>query len=434
MRQFSQLPLPPQGDPDLQRLSDSVVEVQQQISSALSTAQDIDVLTTPPLNPVTGMVRYADGVGWDPGAGAGLYYYDGTTWQWLAPMSFIAANFVYAGYGGIRQGTPGVAGADIGAVYQTITSFDVGAVATPLHVTQNVAGDGLGFLLPGVWQVTVGLAFAHNSDNAGRTTFVRIYNSTTAQGGAGATVATGRNAEATNFSVSMLVDVSADDLGDLFQIQIGGGDVYTAVEWDVASFSVNHVSPGAGSGSLLPPGAGDAVVPVKQTVFGDMTTFTESSDNQPNVNWAPVTGGTITVPASWPAGAVRVMATIHVACITINPGTVNPPAGTCPEFAMDLGFSVNAGAVADGLVFRGVTGIQLASITTDEEAGIGGRVSLDGILNVSPGDTIRLQGQKSPGVWEIGVAGDNGWLAYVNVTGLFGKLSVITIQPVDSLP
>lgn len=30
-----------------------------------------------------GMIRYADGTSWDPGSGQGIYYFDGTTWQFL---------------------------------------------------------------------------------------------------------------------------------------------------------------------------------------------------------------------------------------------------------------------------------------------------------------------------------------------------------------
>lgn len=39
-----------------------------------------DVSTTEPARPRTGQVAYADGTVWNPGDGAGLYYYDGTEW------------------------------------------------------------------------------------------------------------------------------------------------------------------------------------------------------------------------------------------------------------------------------------------------------------------------------------------------------------------
>lgn len=38
------------------------------------------VLTTAPVRPATGDLAFADGVSWNPGAGAGLYEYRGGAW------------------------------------------------------------------------------------------------------------------------------------------------------------------------------------------------------------------------------------------------------------------------------------------------------------------------------------------------------------------
>ena len=40
-------------------------------------------LTSEPVDKYVGMIVYADGVLWNPGSGAGLYYYDGTSWNKL---------------------------------------------------------------------------------------------------------------------------------------------------------------------------------------------------------------------------------------------------------------------------------------------------------------------------------------------------------------
>ncbi len=432
MRRFSQIPLPIQRDQEAQFLADGVTQVQQEVENSLLTVHDLDITNQPPPTPLDGMVRYADGVSWDPGFGEGLYYFEQGEWKKVLDAGTAAEVFTYAGYGGIQQSSPNVAGSNIGAAWQVLTSFDAATLITPVGVTQDVANNGLRFDHPGVWVLVVALAFEHNSSNSGRITYVRTYNATKDTGGSGVVIGTGRNAEATNFGASLLFELGVAEVGDLLQLQIGNGDSYTNVDWDALAFSTFHVGVyDVALGASSAPEPTYTRTPVRQVVFGDMSTFSESSDDQPNANWQAVTGGVVTVPASWDAGAVLVTASIFTACITVNPGTVNPPAGTCPEFAMDLGFSVNAGLVQNGLVFRGVQGIQWPDITTDEEGGIGGRVALSGILNVSPGDVIRLQGQKSPGVWQVGVSGDNGWLAYVNATGLFGKESVITIQPVE---
>jgi hypothetical protein len=48
-----------------------------------STILDLDVATEPPAHFREGMLRYADGVQWNPGAGKGVYVYNGTAWTKL---------------------------------------------------------------------------------------------------------------------------------------------------------------------------------------------------------------------------------------------------------------------------------------------------------------------------------------------------------------
>lgn len=43
----------------------------------------LETLTAAPVKTVTGMVALADGVLWNPGAGAGVYCYRGGAWQFL---------------------------------------------------------------------------------------------------------------------------------------------------------------------------------------------------------------------------------------------------------------------------------------------------------------------------------------------------------------
>ncbi len=40
----------------------------------------LEPMSSPPPTPVMPEIVYADGVGWDPGSGAGYYYYNGTVW------------------------------------------------------------------------------------------------------------------------------------------------------------------------------------------------------------------------------------------------------------------------------------------------------------------------------------------------------------------
>jgi hypothetical protein len=53
------------------------------IQAGFEFVNDYDVLTSPPDRVKEGMARYADGVEWNPGAGKGLYLYDGAAWNKL---------------------------------------------------------------------------------------------------------------------------------------------------------------------------------------------------------------------------------------------------------------------------------------------------------------------------------------------------------------
>lgn len=57
----------------------------QQIQQAISLVQDgqLDVTTVAPSKPRDGMIRRADGVGWNPGGGAGVYCFYAAAWNRL---------------------------------------------------------------------------------------------------------------------------------------------------------------------------------------------------------------------------------------------------------------------------------------------------------------------------------------------------------------
>lgn len=46
-------------------------------------AGHLDKQTVAPAKPRDGDIRYADGTAWNPGAGAGIYYFNGTVWTKL---------------------------------------------------------------------------------------------------------------------------------------------------------------------------------------------------------------------------------------------------------------------------------------------------------------------------------------------------------------
>lgn len=88
MERFSPYNLPPQQDPEAQQLADSLVDVQQEIENSLLTVHDLDVINAEPAKPLEGMIRYADGVSWDPGFGEGPYIYRNGLWWPMWPWDY----------------------------------------------------------------------------------------------------------------------------------------------------------------------------------------------------------------------------------------------------------------------------------------------------------------------------------------------------------
>ena len=73
-------------NPTPESLADWMYDQLVRIKLSLDTAHDVDKTFSAPTK--TGAdtvpVRYADGTGWDPGSGAGLYYWNGSAWTFIA--------------------------------------------------------------------------------------------------------------------------------------------------------------------------------------------------------------------------------------------------------------------------------------------------------------------------------------------------------------
>ena len=147
------------------------------------------------------------------------------------------------GYGSMNLGTPGASFPNLGAAYQDITVFDTVGDG-PVGATVNTTTGQFSFLEQGIWQLSISVSFEHNSTNNGRTTNVRLWNVTKGAASNSFIIGTGRNAEASNASISLSVVVqnpSTRETGDLFVWQIGGGDTYSSVSFQSASHSMTLV-------------------------------------------------------------------------------------------------------------------------------------------------------------------------------------------------
>lgn len=68
----------------LRRLIDEFEEIEGILGDMLNWGNIVPVLYNPPDRPKDGMVVIADGTSWNPGSGAGMYYYYGGGWTFIA--------------------------------------------------------------------------------------------------------------------------------------------------------------------------------------------------------------------------------------------------------------------------------------------------------------------------------------------------------------
>ena len=146
--------------------------------------------------------------------------------------------FSYAAYLKL-QAASNTATADIGAGWLDLDFITTQSI-TPLGFTNENTGK-FSCNYPGVFQLGISGAFEHVSVNFGRLTNIRIYNYTDDTSDTGMIIPTGRNQEATSLSIATLFQVSAADVGKVLGFQIGGGDTYTAVNFQTISYFLMNV-------------------------------------------------------------------------------------------------------------------------------------------------------------------------------------------------
>lgn len=139
-----------------------------------------------------------------------------------ADLERIDYSLVFAAYGTIRLSTP-TAMADLDGGNWVVMPADQGLIPIPRYVIYDLANNGMILQSGGIWTLNVNISLQHNEVNAGREIGVRLYNFTQDAVIATTLVGIGRNTPATNISFTVTTPV-AYSAGDVFQVQIGGGD------------------------------------------------------------------------------------------------------------------------------------------------------------------------------------------------------------------
>ncbi len=154
--------------------------------------------------------------------------------------------FSFAAYGGlvISQQRPFP---DLGAGWEPITAYDASLIEPPKGIFVDQANGTLAVENPGVYLLTATVIFDHNETQQGRLTNLRLFDPFNAETGASFRVPTGRNTVATQISLAAPINFDENAVGNVFRLELGGGDTYTTVEMNSVLFGLSGVGEYRGS-------------------------------------------------------------------------------------------------------------------------------------------------------------------------------------------
>lgn len=155
----------------------------------------------------------------------------------------LPSPYVPAGYGGVYLPEPISTFPNLDNEWRTVIMSE-GRVTEPRGLDQLPEDNALRITVAGVWTFAVTIAFQHDSSNAGRLVWLRLFNISKQAGSTPIPIGIGRNVESTSFSVSTLVETD-DDLataGDKYILQLGNGDAVAVDSFDFASLSLTYAS------------------------------------------------------------------------------------------------------------------------------------------------------------------------------------------------
>ena len=163
--------------------------------------------------------------------------------------------FAFAAYGGMRYINPtSVPWHDIGAIHRKIDVFNEQSVVTQRSITTDLVNSTVAIDTAGIYDYTINLTFTHNEAQQGRDTFVRFWDTVNLTPlGPDTIVGTPRNVAVTSFTLTDLLEIQAGEENIPIDIQIGGGDDYTTVVWDVAQIKFTSAGEYRGTGLSVMP-------------------------------------------------------------------------------------------------------------------------------------------------------------------------------------
>lgn len=170
----------------------------------------------------------------------GFWGYTDRGWVYLG-----SDHSVEAAYGGLRQVADAVY-PNITDVWQTV-QFDTPMLDTPKQVEQDVANNALTILDEGIYRAGFSFSVRHDEKNNGRALNFRMRNPTSGYVSDILSVGTGRDTDASYFSISMLFEAVDIGIGTDVIVEVRADtsdlkEIYENVIVTESTFDVNSVS------------------------------------------------------------------------------------------------------------------------------------------------------------------------------------------------
>ena len=114
------------------------------------------------------------------------------------------------------------------STYYHVTGFDT-SMLTEKNATFNFTSDTFSFQKNGLWRHDMKMTLSHNETASDRNILFRFVNNTASTIGRDFVFVIQKNTTSSNINLSIPLMIEDDDVGDDYQLEIGGEDAFTSL-------------------------------------------------------------------------------------------------------------------------------------------------------------------------------------------------------------
>lgn len=156
-------------------------------------------------------------------------------------INSLLPHLTASGYGAAQQGTS-IPNFDLGIAYRALP-IDTESV-TPKGFSFDLPNNSFAFDAQGIWVLTISIVIQGFAEaQSGRTTAIRLTNLSTGGFTDDYVIGIGRNTSDLSSTLSFQFELLPADIGQSYQVQIGGYDSITGGDLVVADVSLQQVGP-----------------------------------------------------------------------------------------------------------------------------------------------------------------------------------------------